>query len=49
VLADPVCTFVDDSRIRRKEVSPVMKLRALLLIATLSSVAAFVAEWGWGP
>jgi hypothetical protein len=33
----------------RKEVSPVMKLRALVLITALSSVAAFVAEWGWGP
>jgi hypothetical protein len=49
VLADLVCTFVDDPRIRRKEVSPTMKLRALLLIAALSSVAAFMAEWGWGP
>jgi hypothetical protein len=26
-----------------------MALRALLLITTLSSVAAFLAEWGYGP
>jgi len=26
-----------------------MALRALLLITALSSVAAFLAEWGWGP
>jgi hypothetical protein len=26
-----------------------MALRALLLITALSSVAAFLAEWGYGP
>jgi len=26
-----------------------MALRALMLITALSSVAAFLAEWGWGP
>ena len=32
-----------------KEVSPGMRLRALLLLTTLVSIAMIVGEWGHGP
>jgi len=27
----------------------VLRLKAVMLITALTSVAAFLAEWGWGP
>ena len=45
--ADALRTFVDEPL--TKEVSPGMRLRALLLLTTLASFAMILGEWGHGP